>query len=160
MFVYGSQLGWFALDGFYGMLPLLTQPQHQPYINFIELLVEYRTQQLLQDYLLYGSLYGLVSVTDSLGTVGSLNLIQSAAWRPYAQSSTSLVVVIANGSSEDAALVNIEASINFVPASTSCKVFRLTADGKLTKLTDALTPVIAYQTKVLSLDVFVVWIMC
>jgi hypothetical protein len=160
MFVYGSQLGWFALDGFYGMLPLLTQPQHRPYINFIELLVEYRTQQHLQDYLVYGSLYGLVTVTDSLGTVGSLNLIQSAAWRPYTNTSTSLVVVIANGSSEDAASVNINASINFVPASTSCTVFRLSADGNLTKLTEVLTPVIVYQTKVLPLDVFVVWITC
>ncbi len=160
MFVYGSQLGWFALDGFYGMLPLLTQPQQQPYINFIELLVEYRTQQQLQDYLVYGSLYGLVTVTDSLGTVGTLTLVQSAAWRPYTNTTNSLMVLIANGSSEDAAVVTINALINFVPASTSCTVFRLSANGNLTKLTEALTPVIAYQTKVLPLDVFAMWIKC
>lgn len=63
MFVYGSQLGWFALDGIDGWLPYLEEKQNADIIDYITCLMRYRT--LGSDYLVHGQLMRPMTVTHN-----------------------------------------------------------------------------------------------
>jgi hypothetical protein len=54
MFVYGSQLGWFALEGEEGFLQYFSSTQYYPHLNFVVTLAKFR--QLAVDFLLFGEL--------------------------------------------------------------------------------------------------------
>jgi hypothetical protein len=82
MFVYGSQLGWFALDGNDGLLPFLANETNFRVVDYVSNLTRFRT--LGEEYLLYGRLMRpLDTIPSDISTVDSscYAKIASAVWR-------------------------------------------------------------------------------
>jgi hypothetical protein len=82
MFVFGSQLGWFALDGNDGLLPFLANETNFRAVDYVSNLTRFRT--LGAEYLLYGRLMRpLDTIPSDISTVDSscYAKIASAVWR-------------------------------------------------------------------------------
>lgn len=82
MFVFGSQLGWFALDGNDGLLPFLANETNSRAVDYVSNLTRFRT--LGAEYLLYGRLMRpLDTIPSDISTVDSscYAKIASAVWR-------------------------------------------------------------------------------
>lgn len=97
MFVYGSQLGWFALDGNDALLPFLANETNFRFVDFVSNLTRYRT--LGTEYLLYGRLMRPLHTTPSdISTIDAscYAKIASAVWRSQSGDLGMLDVIIEN----------------------------------------------------------------
>ena len=82
MFVYGSQLGWFALDGNDGILPYLANETNFRVVDYVSNLQRFRA--LGAEYLLYGQLMRPLDTTPAdMSSVDSncYAKVASAVWR-------------------------------------------------------------------------------
>jgi hypothetical protein len=101
MFVYGTQLGWFALDGFIGMLPTLKLPQYKIYRTFVETLDAFRSLPQAIDLFVYGHMMRPLVVN---GTIPSIYVSYVDCQHPavvssafYSKYTNNLGIFIVNG---------------------------------------------------------------
>jgi hypothetical protein len=122
MFAYGSQPGWFALEGIDGWLPYLEEEGNADVVDFIASLMRYRT--LGSEYLVDGQLMRpLIVAHNNLldSPIVCTPTIASAVWS--SQEKNSLGIFVVNGEAKEEFVAwKLDAVVDYAmePAKTYC----------------------------------------